>query len=701
MQTLLLYVGTDESRHEGLSHGVERIEAHFSRLWPSGWVRHGCELPFSGMHLWDVDDAECLWPSWSEDELAGVATLYVPLGYQRLIGDVPPARSPQPLARALMQAPEGILELTPPVVLARMDKREPRLDLWTDAMGIGRMFRLRTPRGWVWSNRPEAACLFAGVPARPDPMGWRYQAATDWFMGETSPIEGVGILPAATHMTVSARRAQPVISQLDPSVIFSGSGGADFEGVAQALRDTARSVTAIWPGTPSLDLTGGRDSRVVAAAFLSAGIDVRLHTHDAVPGEVEAAEHLVRLLGQDVPHDIRQVSSRRAGAKPIAAAEQVYRWHRFSGGLRPSSYLAHTPPTTLSATSTPAIGGAGGELAHGYYYPAAIQKIDALPVTERLPAYRNHLLLRLFRIAGATDEARAEAAVQIDRVLRRGLSLGLTDASLLDYFYADERLRRFGTTGERQGVISPLLTPAFVQASFALRPDQRLDAELHRGVMKHLVPLWADVPFFKPTPGAPAAGAGGTVNAKPAPPPTPFRLGMAIDADQLDEAFALPSRCAADLDHRVARELWAASRAGTSTAADELGLWRILWRDLFHDHLALALGGPAAPREAVQVPPEPIRRDRAKVNGRAGPDIGDPVRNSPRAQVKRSLRYAAGTRPGRRIRRSRLGRRLIERLRRSGRAARWMRPGAAGSGHPAGAATQTTAAPPARSAGEV
>lgn len=557
--------------------------------------------------------------------------------------------------------------------MARRDKREPRLDLWTDALGIGRMFRLRTSDGWVWSNRPEAACLFAGVAARPDPMGWRYQAATDWFMGETSPIEGVAPLPAATHVTFSGRRGQPVISHLDPSAIDSRSGGADFEAAAESLKDTARSVTAIWPGIPTLDLTGGRDSRVVAAAFLAAGIEIRLHTHNAVPGEAEAAKHLVSLLPAPVPHDIRQVSSRRAGAKPIEAAERVARWHRYSGGLRPSSYLAHSPPATLSATSRPAIGGAGGELAHGYYYPSAFAKIDALPVTERLPAYRDHLMIRLFRIAGSTDAARAEAAVQIDRVLRKGLSLGLSDAGLLDYFYADERLRRFGTTGERRGVISPLLTPAFVQAGFGLLPRQRLDAQLHRGVLKHLVPLWADVPFFKHTPGAPAASS---VSATPEPPPAPFRLGLAIDANRLDEVFALPSRLAADTDHRVVRVLWTASRAGASTAAGELALWRVLWRDLFHDHLAETLGGSADLREAVCAPMPPVSVPTAAVNGPAALVTSGPVAVSPPLGVKGSIRYAAGTRPGRALRRSRVGRRLIEHLRQRGRAARWMRPGA-------------------------
>lgn len=616
MQTLVLYLGKTESLRVGAASGVGRVESHFAPLWPSGWARHGWDLPFGGLHLWDVDDADCRWPSWSEDEDTATATLYVPLGYQRLIGDVPPERAPQLLGRSLMHSPEGVFELTPPTVVARLDKKAPRLDLWTDALGVGRMFQLRAPEVWVWSNRPEAACLFAGVSARPDPMGWRYHAAVDWFMGETSPIEGVTAVPAASHVTVSARGAAPVISRLDASLVYSGSWPVDLEGVAEALRDAARSITAIWPRTPTLDLTGGRDSRVVVAAFLSAGIDVQLHTHDAVPGEAEAAEHLVGLLDRPVPHDVVQLSSStRRGASPIVVGERVRRWHRYGSGLRPASYLAHGP-AKHGSLSPPVIGGAGGEISHGFYYPAGILTVEELPLIERVPVYRDHLLRRLLGLMGSTDAARAESAAQIDRVLRQGLSLGLSDAGLLDYFYADERLRRWGTTAERRGLVSPLLTPAFVRAGFALSPRQRLDTVLHRGVLEHLVPSWADVPFFKPTRTPPP-----TV-PRVAPPAEPFRLGSAVDADQLEPVFALPSRWSADMDHQVVRELWAASRAGTSAKPEELALWRVVWRDLFNDYLAETLGGTPEPR-GLRRRPRPLQRvrDRRRVcsGGRRGP----------------------------------------------------------------------------------
>ena len=141
---------------------------------------------------------------------------------------------------------------------------------------------------------------------------------------------------------------------------------------------------------------------------------------------------------------------------------------------------------------------------------------------------------------------------------------------MLDYFYVVERLRRWGTTGERSGVVSPLLIPAFVRSAFALEPAQRVDNTLHRELVRRLIPKWADVPFFKPT--------------RPAPRRTPNRVRCLADAPDRNLIHEL-LKDVDGFDQQALNTLWAASTAGASSAAAEATLNQALWRATFNQHL--------------------------------------------------------------------------------------------------------------------
>src|SRR4051812_10184630 len=107
------------------------------------------------------------------------------------------------LAERLIQAPHLMAELTPPFGLVTHDRAEDRVQVLTDALGVGRLFEAQTPFGWVWSNRPAAAALFSDPHPTASPRGWQYAAGCEWFMDDSSPYEGVTALDAATVVTCS------------------------------------------------------------------------------------------------------------------------------------------------------------------------------------------------------------------------------------------------------------------------------------------------------------------------------------------------------------------------------------------------------------------------------------------------------------------------------------------------------------------
>lgn len=606
METLVAYAFHGESGTRAAA-GVARVEAYYSALWDRKATHKGCDTSTIGLHVWDRDDSTCLWPSWHDAADLRVASLHAPLGYQRVIGDVSPYDGPAKLAHAVRRTPASFLELAPPFTMAALHPEEERLDLFTDSIGVGRLFQLRLADGWVWSNRPAAALLFAGMTAAAAPRGWSYAAACGWFMDDSTPYDGVLAVPGATHIVADGRSRRQTVTRIETTSVWSTHSPDTVDETADALQDVAKSVARLWPGTPTVDLSGGRDSRVVAAAFLKAGVDLKLNSYDAVPGELQVAKTLVQALPFQVQHTT-PAPARPQPIKPTASprpvtppplVDRALRWHRYAEGLRPASYLFHAPPTTLATVAHLAIGGAGGEVAHGHFYPADVLQLDALPLNDKVSAFGNRLQTRLMPTAGPAELARAAVAEQIDRVLRTAVHGGIENATMLDYFYLVERLRRWGTTGERSGVVSPLLVPSFVRAAFALSPAQRVDNALHQQLVQRLIPEWADIPFFKP---------------QPAPRRAPARARCLADAPDRDRIAEL----IADVDGfdpQAVSTLWAASSAGASSAAGEAALNQALWRATFDQHLDEVNRHlpPGTPRPTVKVsssPPPPAPPSR-------------------------------------------------------------------------------------------
>ncbi|MGW7681901.1 hypothetical protein ACWGID_14245 [Kribbella sp. NPDC054772] len=533
METLIAYSFAHDSAARATA-GRARVEAYYGDLWQHEAKHHGYDGSSVGLHLWDRRDGSCRWPSWHDAGDVCVASVHAPLGYQRVIGEIAPYDAPPRLAHAVRRTPASFLELASPFTMAVLDPADERLELFTDFIGVGRLFQLRLPDGWVWTNRPVAALLFAGVPAVASSRGWTFAAGCGWFMDDSTPYDSVLTVPGATHIVAEGYRQRPTVSRIETTSVLS----TDVEETAAALQDVARSVGSLWQERPTVDLSGGPDSRLVASAFFAAGVDV----------------------------DSQTTPSKQVRPQPLELVDRALRWHRYAEGLRPASDLFNTPPATLAGVTRLEIGSAGGEIAHGHFYPRDVLQIDALPLPAKLSAFGNHLQSRLMPAAGPADSARSAVADQIDRVLRTAVDGGIENATMLDYFYVVERLRRGGTTGD---VVSPLLIPSFVRAAFALDPAQRIENALHRELVRLLVPERAD---FTPSPQVSTRRS-----------PAKLRcLADAADRDLIEQVLADVD----GFDSQALSTLWAASVAGASSATGESTLRQALWRATFDQHLA-------------------------------------------------------------------------------------------------------------------
>lgn len=600
MQTWIAYAVDPAAGPVDLSEAIARVEERENRLRVVAPRVRRVSAETTGMVLWDREDSPFLWPAWAQHGPRTVCSLYLPLGFSGLRRGGDLNRVALSLGEELRRSPGRIDEITPPFVCACLDTTAQSLDIFTDVIGSGRVFEVKTADGWVWSNRSLAALMFAGIPPHSDVRGWSHSAVADEFFGDTTPFQGVRSVGPATRIRWDGRRGRRRVEAVDTAASWvpgiSGEQAVDSEvsgelaeAAAGHLTDAAASLAAVYQGTPIVDLSGGRDSRLVAAAFIAADVPCVLHSHDAVPGDLDTALDLVELLPRRVEHQVRTLAARSPTAQPapIEALDRATRWHRYAEGLRPCSYLYGVAPASIDADTRLVIGGVGGEAAHGYFYPGDLDALLRVSTDVRLDRLASRILSRQAPVAGAAPQAVAEVREHVRGVLRRVSDLGVGGAAVLDFYYVLERMRRWGTTAERIGTVSPLLSSQFIRAALSLSSAQRRTNVLHRAVTRLLVPQWADVPYF---PGEVAQSPHAAIRATRRS--RVRRLGAAVDADAIEAMFAARGPWSGAFDVPVMQALWCRSVAGETSAREERVLQSALWRGTFEDMLAVERGGP-------------------------------------------------------------------------------------------------------------
>ncbi len=364
-QTWLAYAFERPLAVERVRAALGRVGAHYGAQLAEPPPLRASLGDTDGLALWGHDDGS-RWPAWAEGEGIAVAATAAPAGWRRVVGEVGAAEAALPLGRALAERPQLLAELVPPFVIgvreasAGPGAASGRLTIVNDFAGAGRIYERRLEptdgtlgaEGWVWSNRLGALPIFAGAEPEPDERGWSLFAAAGWFIGDATPIRGTTEVAPGTaiHVRAGAGGAGAHIHHHVTRAAGELAGrheayfrGAVDEAANQAI-GLARDLAELFAEPPTVDLSGGRDSRIPAAAAGAAGIDCRFATDDQEPGETEPDDDLrrrVRALhlvhdGMGDPEEIR-------GALPL--------------------------PIPVEPTR-PTLSGDGGEIARGFNYPS-------------------------------------------------------------------------------------------------------------------------------------------------------------------------------------------------------------------------------------------------------------------------------------------------------------------------------------------
>jgi len=246
-------------------------------------------------------------------------------------------------------------------------------------------------------------------------------------------------------------------------------------------------------------LTGGRDSRLIAAILIGAGIKASYYTYGDPEGmDIKIASQIANDF--DLPYEVTSITMADVIRKWDEACWQSVRQ---TDGMRSLILVAGILQSSIQDDSHKdvVLWGAGGEIARCFYAKPHVflGKFDATDAQRLLLKKRNSDFGGLVRKQGTVL-----VRDYICRYVMQCLDDGFDPKDIPDVFgmYQGDG-RRVGNNARAlmsiRDVFSLYCSRAFVEATFAMPTLQRYSESLHFNLMKLLAPKMLNIPFEKKT----------------------------------------------------------------------------------------------------------------------------------------------------------------------------------------------------------
>ena len=427
------------------------------------------------------------------------------------------------------------------------------------------VYLAETPGAVVVSDR---ACWAAAVTGRlddHDPVMAGAFLSLGFPAGAATPFRGVRALAGDHSLRVTGGRA--VTARAGGHHAGDGHARAGPLGVADALVAAVRPLAA--GAVPvELSLTGGKDSRLIAAALAAAGVPFRARTHGfARHPDVIIARMISERLGlEHTVTEPRPAAAERAPDQAEILARLRSAVLVSDGMLSAFENLgSRVRPDHEAAVEPVQAGGHGGELLRGGDAQTAWRSpAPPRPVTAAARAGSSAAAAELFRrltTRGLGLLRPAAAAVYLASLAPWAAAVATGPLRALDDFYLVNRAGRWSAAARQAYLIrSPLVQPFFsdrvIRAARAVPLRRRMSDQLHRDVLASLAPELLELPLAdhpwqgeRPTADSVLAsqlGASAPPDWRRSQATTGFLREYVLDLDGAARLFAVVSRPAAE-----------------------------------------------------------------------------------------------------------------------------------------------------------
>jgi len=382
----------------------------------------------------------------------------------------------------------------------RIDKAALTAELQLDSFGTYPVFYWNEGDALLISNSVAVLDRITRSTAL-DPEGVSRMLTMGWVAGDRTLRAGVRAFPAGQRWTWSAASGQAKTA--------SSYGYRDLAGVrktpltrqriAELADGLGRQLRVIGDNFDNVHcpLTGGKDSRVIAALLASNDIDVHFYTYgNRVGRDSEIAGQVADALGIEHESVLTETSSL------LANWDKEVESFVFQGdGMCPLQLIVGAiSARKVAAPPMPVrLWGAGGEIGRAYHFnPLRAMQRDSVAGMKR--TVRRRWL-------GDCDGLMrpgvyASAASFIGDSIDRYADAGFGTSDLADVFFLYQRGgRRVGknlrANMSLRDSYSPFFTRQFVEVAFSLGESERRTEPLHHDLLAAMAPEALAIPFDK------------------------------------------------------------------------------------------------------------------------------------------------------------------------------------------------------------
>src|SRR5699024_7806083 len=508
LRTFIAFRIESDFDDEKLEEGVERVRKHYYKSitddikWTEKIVRH----KNLGAIIFDLEDSPLRWANTYETDDLSLITYAPPSNWKNYCktGDVKTA--PKELLSFIKENNDEKIDFSAPTCFSIIDKINDKLEIYTDSIGFTRLYEYRGKNGWFWSNRAGVLPLMAGEKAEVNKDGWASLCAAGWFIGNTSPIDKVTRISQGIKIKITADSEQPRkhIDNGAFSDIVSPrkSSELNYRLIAEDMKSNLESYRELWGLPLNVDLSGGKDSRVCAAAVISSGVkDVEFRTVANYDDEVQVARELLQKVDPNYKHIVEDRTSKETDGKLVKKSLEermkLY-FHSTDGDCTPAIIQNDVFDKTIyKYGSKVRVAGALGEAAKPVYYNSE-KRVKKLNLLKNEAAFQR-IKDTYFKYPAVLSNIQDRSANIIYSALQKGKSYGLNNLQLLDYFYIAERGRRWPPQSNDIGKYSIFFSNVFFSQTMNMTIEERINNEFFTNINKYFLPEWGDVRFFQKT----------------------------------------------------------------------------------------------------------------------------------------------------------------------------------------------------------